>query len=184
MNGGAWLEIADSEGSLRRVDLMWRELSTLVRLLDEAERGVFSVVRVPFFLAGMPTYLPVAELAFGRPLVGDVPPGCAMPVRLRERGAVWWRENAQFDFDYAVKLAARGEQAIAMGFLARVLVQLAHVQMRAQGRWVFNEKSLVEDAGLGALAAELTAGSQLEKSIAVLRTAVAEPSRVDSRGPG
>lgn len=171
MNGGAWLEIPEV-GSSRRVDLMWRELSTLERLLDEADRGVFSVVRIPFFLAGMPTYVPVAELAFGRPLFGDVPAGRAMPVRLRERGSSWWRENAQLDFNYAVKLAARSEKAIAMGLLARVLVQLAHARMCDRGNWVFNEKGLVAEAGLDALASALTVQCELDQSIDALRTAI------------
>ena len=159
MNGGAWLEI---EG--RKVDLLWRELATIERLIGEAERGEFSVVRIPFFIAGIPSYVPVAELAFNRCVWGTVPDGRPMPDALRTRGAAWWRENARFDLDYAGGMAERGETAIAIGLLLRVAIELAHSRMCAGGRWVVNEKGLLAAAGLDAVS-DLIAPAGTDKEV-------------------
>jgi Nucleotidyltransferase domain len=143
MNGGAWLQIED-----RRVDLLWRELATLERLADEADRGEFSVVRIPFFVAGIPSYVPLGELSVNWPLWGAVPPGRDMPEALRRHGTAWWTENARLDLDYCRGLAARGDLTVASGLLSRGLIEVAHARMCAAGRWVLNEKDLLGDAGL------------------------------------
>ena len=85
MNGGAWLEIDD-----RRVDLLWREVDALDELVRQAHRGEFRVVRVPFFVAGIPSYVPVGELSVNQPRWGVVPEAVAMPEALSRRGATWW----------------------------------------------------------------------------------------------
>ncbi len=143
MNGGAWLQVAG-----RRVDLLWREIATLERLVDEVERGEFSVVRIPFFVAGIATYVPVGELSVDEARWGTVPAGRAMPEALRERGAAWWAENARLDLDYSRTMAARGDLTAANGLLARVAIEVAHARMCAAGRWVLNEKGLLRDAGV------------------------------------
>jgi hypothetical protein len=68
MNGGAWLSV---EG--RRVDLHYRDLDEVQHHLAEAEQGRFRVERLPFYLAGIPTYVVVGELAIARVLVGALP---------------------------------------------------------------------------------------------------------------
>src|SRR5262249_28032115 len=130
MNGGAWLDV---EG--QRVDLLWREGSTIQRLLGEAGRGEFSGVRIPFFVAGIASYVPIGELSVNRPLRGSVPRGIDMPTLLRERASAWWLENARFDLDYTKTMASRGDRTVATGLLSKTLVELAHARMCAAGRW-------------------------------------------------
>ena len=65
-NGGAWLTI---DG--RRVDVHYRDLDVVERELAEAEEGRFRVEPLLFHLAGIPSYLVVAELAINRVLRGE-----------------------------------------------------------------------------------------------------------------
>ncbi len=82
-NGGAWLTI---DG--RRVDVHYRDLDVVEHELAEAAEGRFRVEPLLFHLAGIPTYLIVAELALNEVLRGDPPapgrlPAEAPPHRLR-----------------------------------------------------------------------------------------------------
>jgi hypothetical protein len=122
MNGGAWLTV---DG--RRVDLLWRDTAAIEHLIGEADAGEFRVVRIPFFLAGIASYVPVGELSINRRLAGVVPAGQPMPAALRERAAPWWRDNARFDLDYSRSLARR-EPALAAALLTRVLLEVAHAR--------------------------------------------------------
>ena len=65
-NGGGWLEV---DG--RRVDVHYRDLDDVGRRLAEAQEGRFDIERLLFHLAGIPTYIVVAELAGNRVLHGD-----------------------------------------------------------------------------------------------------------------
>jgi len=67
-NGGAWLRV---DG--RQVDVHYRNLNDVERRLDEARQGKFDIERLLFHLAGVPTYLVVAEIALNRVLRGDLP---------------------------------------------------------------------------------------------------------------
>ncbi len=67
-NGGAWLTIDE-----RRVDLHYRDLDAVEHEVAEAEAGRFGVEPLMFHLAGIPTYLVVAELAINRVLRGRLP---------------------------------------------------------------------------------------------------------------
>jgi Nucleotidyltransferase domain len=49
--GGAWLQV---DG--RQVDLHYRDLDDVEHWLAEAHHGRFKVERLPFYLAGIPTY--------------------------------------------------------------------------------------------------------------------------------
>ncbi|MEU0214239.1 nucleotidyltransferase domain-containing protein, partial [Streptomyces sp. NPDC006265] len=60
-NGGAWLTI---EG--RSVDVHYRDLDVVEHEVAEAEAGRFRVEPLMFHLAGIPTYLLVAELAINK----------------------------------------------------------------------------------------------------------------------
>lgn len=77
-NGGAWLTV---EG--RRVDVHYRDLDVVERELAGAEQGRFHVEPLLFHLAGIPSYLLVAELAVNRVLRGDLPRPAVYPARLR-----------------------------------------------------------------------------------------------------
>jgi predicted nucleotidyltransferase len=146
MNGGAWLSIEETS-----VDLHWRDLDTVERVVADAERGEFFVARIPFHLAPIPSYILLAELAMGRTVWGALPrPG--FPDALRTGAAAWWRLNASFDLDYAAKLAAAGEVVVCVGLLSRVVVQEAYARMAERREWSTNEKRIIGDAGLASLA--------------------------------
>ena len=152
MDGGAWLDVGGHP-----VDLLWRDTVTLDRLAAEAEEGRFTVVRIPFHLAGIPSYTPLGELAGNVPLWGAVPRGGPMPAALRTAAAGWWTDNARFDRDYAVRLGRRDDPAVAAALLTRALVELAHARQCARGVWVLNDKGLLRAAGLEDLARAVTA---------------------------
>jgi hypothetical protein len=64
-NGGAWLTIED-----RRVDVHYRDLDVVEHELTEAAAGRFRIEPLLFHLAGIPSYLLVAELAINIVLRG------------------------------------------------------------------------------------------------------------------
>ena len=67
-NGGGWLTVAD-----RRVDVHYRDLDVVEHELAEALAGRFHWEPLAFHLAGIPSYLIVAELAGNRVLHGELP---------------------------------------------------------------------------------------------------------------
>jgi hypothetical protein len=173
MNGGAWLTV---DG--RRVDLHYRDLGDVEHWLDEAERGRFRVERLLFYLAGIPTYVVVGELAIARVLAGELPrPG--FPPALRERAARFWADSARLTLDYTQNVyASRGDALGCAGGLARAVVEAAHGRLAAQGTWALNEKRIVAEAGLDGLAGRFgrlggTAG-ELRRTVEEIRQALVE----------
>lgn len=154
MNGGAWLEL---DG--RRVDLHYRDLDDVERRCEEAERGEFGKQLLMFHLAGVPTYLPVAELALNRVLRGRLPRP-DYPAALRRTAAHRWHADAVLSLSYATHSA---DPVVQIGNLARAAIEEAHSRLAARGIWVTNEKGITRRAGLSwqptdgaaALAAEL-----------------------------
>jgi Nucleotidyltransferase domain len=67
-NGGAWLEV---DG--RRTDVHYRDLNVIDRELAASREGRFAIEPLMFHLAGIPTYLVLAELAVKRVLHGELP---------------------------------------------------------------------------------------------------------------
>jgi hypothetical protein len=142
-NGGAWLEI---DG--RRVDVHYRDLLAIDREIDGAREGRFRIEPLMFHLAGIPSYLVLAELAVSRVLRGRLPrPG--YPLALRETAPrVWWG-RADLTFGYArVNHAPYGRLAQCAGLAAQAASQAAHAVLAAAGEWVTNEKTLLTRAGL------------------------------------
>ncbi|MQY33212.1 hypothetical protein SRB17_11730 [Streptomyces sp. RB17] len=156
-NGGAWLTI---DG--RRVDVHYRDLDVVEHELAEAEAGRFRVEPLLFHLAGVPTYLIVAELAVNQVLRGTLPRPAGYPVRLRVTAAERWHGTARATLAYAkANHAPHGRLTETAGCLATAAAQAAHGVLAARGEWVTNEKRLLERAGLreidavvGALRAE------------------------------
>ncbi len=143
MNGGAWLEVQG-----RRVDLHYRDLDVVEHWTAEAQRGRFQVERLPFYLAGIPTYILTGELAISQVLVGHLPHP-EFPTALRETAFRWWRNAARLSCDYAeAAYAARGDALGCAGSLARAVIEAAHSQLAARGIWALNEKRIVGLAGL------------------------------------
>lgn len=143
-NGGAWLTV---EG--RRVDVHYRDLDVVERELAEAEEGRFRVEPLMFHLAGIPSYLVVAELAVNRVLRGELPRPAAYPERLRRTASERWYGTARATLAYARgNHAPAGRLSEVAGALATAAAQTGHAVLAARGEWVTNEKRLLERAGL------------------------------------
>ena len=142
-NGGAWLRAGG-----RRVDVHYRDLDDVEYHLAEARAGRFQVERLLFHLAGVPTYIVVAELGLHCVLHGRLPrPG--FPGELRRLAPARWWGNARATLDYArAAHAARGHLADTAGAIATAACQGAHGVLAARGEWVTNEKALLDRAGL------------------------------------
>ncbi|MER5541846.1 nucleotidyltransferase domain-containing protein [Streptomyces sp. NPDC002589] len=156
-NGGAWLTV---DG--RRVDVHYRDLDVVEHELAEAEEGRFRVEPLLFHLAGIPSYLLVAELAGNQVLRGTLPRPARYPAKLRATAAERWHGTARATLGYAkANHAPHGRLTETAGAIATAAAQAAHGVLAARGEWVTNEKRLLERAGLrdmdtvvGALRAE------------------------------
>jgi predicted nucleotidyltransferase len=143
-NGGAWLR-ADG----RAVDVHYRDLDEVERHLAEAREGRFRIERLQFHLAGVPTYIVVAELATRVVLHGDLPSPGEYPDRLRAAAHRRWLADAQGTLGYARNAyAGRGRLAEVAGAIALAFAQGAHAALAARGEWITNEKALLDRAGL------------------------------------
>lgn len=143
-NGGGWLTI---EG--RRVDVHYRDLDVVEHESAEAEAGRFRVEPLMFHLAGIPTYLLVAELAINKVLRGSLPRPDAYPPALRESAPAHWHGMAAATLAYAeAGHAPKNAVTQVAGAIALAAAQTAHAVLAARGEWVTNEKGLVARAGL------------------------------------
>ena len=142
-NGGAWLTC---EG--RPVDVHYRDLDDVEHRLAEARAGRFEVERLMFHLAGVPTYIVVAELALNRVLSGHLP-APAFPEALRRPARERWWNDARLTLSYArTAHACRGHLTETLGAIATATCQTAYAITAARGEWVTNEKTLLDRAGL------------------------------------
>ncbi|MFE9659137.1 nucleotidyltransferase domain-containing protein [Streptomyces sp. NPDC005955] len=142
-NGGARLTV-DGRG----VDVHYRDLDAVEHELAEAARGRFRWEPLMFHLAGVPSYLVVAELAVNRVLRGTLPRP-DHPRALRGTAPPVWRERAALTLGYArAAHAPHGRVTEVAGALATAALQTAHAVLAARGEWVTNEKRLLERAGL------------------------------------
>lgn len=126
-----------------------------------------------FHLAGIPSYLPVAELA-GNKVMRGILPRPAFPEKLRTTTPPLWRGRAAPTLRYARgAYVPRGRTTEVVGALATAGMQTAHAILAARGEWITNEKQLLHRArlrGLDTIVAE--AGTQP----ATLERAVSRPS--------
>jgi hypothetical protein len=142
-NGGAWLEV---DG--RRVDVLYRDLDVIDHQIAEAREGRFHIEPLMFHLAGIPSYLVLAELALHRVLRGYLPVP-EYPASLRESAPRAWWERAELTFGYAGNNHARyGRLAQCAGLVVEGASQAAHAVLAARGEWITNEKALLTRAGL------------------------------------
>lgn len=99
------------------------------------------------YLAGIPTYVVVAELALGRVLSGDVPRP-EYPETLKGSASRIWQDRALMTLAYARKAyAERGQAAMTFGAAARALLEAGQARLARDGVWITNEKSLLAQAG-------------------------------------
>lgn len=142
-NGGAWLEI---DG--RRTDVHYRDLDVIDREIDGSREGRFSIEPLMFHLAGIPSYLVLAELSVKRVLRGELPTP-EYPDALRQRAREVWWGCADATFGYARRYHARqGRLTQCAGLVAQAASQAAHAVLAARGEWITNEKTLLTRAGL------------------------------------
>jgi predicted nucleotidyltransferase len=150
-NSGAWLT-----AGARRVDVHYRDLDDIEHHLAEAREGRFGIERLMFYLAGVPTYIVLAELALNRVLSGDLPRP-EYPEALRRTATARWRGDAMATLSYARKAhASRGHLADTAGAITLAACQGAHAVLAARGEWVTNEKTLIDRAGLRGIDGILT----------------------------
>ncbi|MGW7090262.1 nucleotidyltransferase domain-containing protein [Streptomyces sp. NPDC054871] len=142
-NGGAWLTV---DG--RRVDVHYRDLDAVEHELAQARAGRFRWEPLMFHLAGIPSYLVVAELAINQVLRGELP--CPVyPEALRKAAPGVWLGRARATLQYALSNnAPRAQYTEVAGVVAVAAMQAAHAVLAARGEWVTNEKRLLERAGL------------------------------------
>ena len=142
-NGGAWLQI-----DARKVDVHYRDLDTIDRQIAASREGQFDIEPLAFHLAGIPSYLLLAELSVKWVLRGELPTP-DYPVALRERASQIWWGKAEADFRYArANHAPHGRLAQCVGLVARAASYAAHAVLAARGQWITNEKMLLTKAGL------------------------------------
>lgn len=152
MNGGGWLEIGE-----RRVDIHYRDLDDIEYRWREAEHGRFEKQQAQFYLAGMPSYLPVGELALNRVVLGELPRP-TFPARLRTEAHRRWHADASWSLRYAMRsLRQRRDLVVCLANLTRALIEEAHSRLAARGEWALNEKNIVRRAGLAGAVEQLGA---------------------------
>jgi hypothetical protein len=152
VNGGAWLTV---DGI--RVDLLYRNRDLVDRVVAEADAGDFQVDHVEGYVAGIPSYVLVGELALNRVLVGSLPRP-AFPEALRRSAPPRWRGSAAFSLTLADRAEARGDDVWTHGLLARAVLATAHARLAERGVWALNEKGIVARAGLDDAAPAVRAG--------------------------
>jgi len=145
-NGGAWLQADD-----RHIDVHYRDLDDVEHQLAEAREGRFHIERLLFHLAGIPSYIVVAELAINQVLHGILPQPDYPEALQRQASERWWGD-ARHTLAYArTAHAEHGHLTESAGAIATAGCQAAHAIMAARRSWVTNEKTLLDQAGLRGL---------------------------------
>jgi hypothetical protein len=170
LNGGAWLSIGDT-----RADLLYRDLDFVEHCIAEAEAGRFEIDEARGFVAGLPSYFLVGEVALGRPLIGSLP-RAVYPEALRTRAATRWQAIASFSLWEAEQCARRGEPATCAGLLAKAAIAASQARLAERGEWVFSEKAILARAEFADAAGILARG--VGASTTELATATEEMRRI------
>ena len=126
----------------------YRDLDEVEWHLAEAVEGRFRIERLLFHLAGVPTYIVVAELAVNVVLYGELPSPGGYPDRLRQTAHERWLADARHTLGYARSAyAGRSRLTETAGAIALAFAQGAHATLAARGEWITNEKALLDRAG-------------------------------------
>jgi hypothetical protein len=174
-NGGAWLQVDD-----RSVDVHYRDLDQVEIEIANAAAGRVEIEPLMFHLAGIPTYLLVAELAGNVVLLGDLPRPDFPPALRAAAPPVWWG-RAEMTVSYArTAHAPYGRLASCLGLLAQGASQAAHAVLAARAEWVTNEKNLLRRSHLDGINAIFAAATEdkaqlvtvAEETLAVCKAAV------------
>jgi hypothetical protein len=154
VNGGAWLTIGG-----RRVDLIYRSLEHLERVIAAAERGDHERdfgQQPPFGFFG-PTYL--GELAIAVPLFDPAGRIAALkgrvatyPEALRRRVIQSYLGSAEFELHaFAPKFAHRGGTYLTAGTIARSVHSLIMTLFALNRRYFVNDKTALDEVSTFAL---------------------------------
>ena len=170
MSGGASLTV---EG--RRADVIYRDLDAVEHWVAEASEARFEVDAVDGWLAGMPTYVLVGELASCEALAGELPRP-EFPAALREAATRRWRDTAARALEIAESLASRGDVAGCVGLLAKAAIAAGQARLAERGEWVLGEGGILRRVGLGRsetiLAATGDRPLDLERAVSRMRVAL------------
>ena len=99
-------------------------------------------------MAGIPTYSLIAEADAAVAIRGALELETAFPAALRERAPTRWRFCRDFSLYHAAMHATRVNAVAAIGQTCRAVLEEAHARCCADGRWVMNEKHLIDAAEL------------------------------------
>ena len=143
MNGGAWLSL----GGIK-VDVLLRDIDVVQYWTAKARQGVFEIDALLGYLAGVPTYSLMAELALNRIVHGYLPSVGTYPELLSSTGERRWLHHAEFSLAHAQMRAARGDTTGTVGQSAKAVLELAHAVACSRRAWIVNEKQLLERTGL------------------------------------
>lgn len=142
-NGGAWIEV---DG--RHIDVHYRDLDDVEHHLAEAREGRFHLERLAFHMAGIPSYLVVAELAINRTLRGELPKPEYPEALSKSASNVWW-QVAQLTLGYVREAhAERGHVTETAGAIGQAACEAGHALLAYRREWITNEKRLLERSGL------------------------------------
>lgn len=142
MNGGAWLNV---DG--RRVDVHCRDLDEVEYWCAEAKAGRFKKELLLFYVAGIPTYVLMGELATGVVLSGVLPKP-DYPEALGREALRRWTTDSVLSLGSAVSaLRSRGDVVVGLSNAGRALIERAHAVLASRGYWVLNEKGIADQAG-------------------------------------
>jgi predicted nucleotidyltransferase len=149
INGGAWLTV---DGIA--VDVLYRDLDVVEQRVADARAGRFEILTQNGYAVGAPTYLSVGELAVAETIHGSLPRP-AFPDALADSAPRRWEGRASVSLFYA---EVHTDPVARMAMLVDAVLSVAHARLAARREWVFNEKRLVERAGLEAAARLIASG--------------------------
>jgi hypothetical protein len=129
------------------VDVLLRDLDVAEHWSAQARAGRHEVDAPLGYVAGVPTYSLMAELALNRVVAGTLPRIAELPPALGRIGAARWRQHAELSLVHARMRADRGDVVGTVAQAAKAVVETAHAVVCERREWVLNEKGLVERAG-------------------------------------
>ena len=148
VDGGAWLDVDGTP-----VDWLYRDLDRIRASWADARTGALDFAFQVGHPLGVTTVAYAGELALGRVLADPTGEVAALqaemavyPDALRD-AFVDRLDEARFLLGAEPKSAHRGDVAHVAGTLFRVVGLCAHAVHARAGRWVVNEKGLVDQAG-------------------------------------
>jgi predicted nucleotidyltransferase len=148
INGGAWTRIRGV-----KLDLLYRDLRLVERVLDDCARGRTTCAYQPGHPHGFHSHSYAGEVHHNQPL--HDPAGVLAGLRRRtvpypEALGRTIRRRYGWETDFAVTTvagaAARGDLAYVSGCLFRAVACLVQVLYALEGRWFVNEKGAVAEA--------------------------------------